>query len=111
MGDLPLLWSQNLPSSIFLDTMVDDPTSWIYRAEQFFEFQQIAEEEKLSLAAYHLEGEAQLWNQLFNKSTKGVTWDALKRALNTQYGPTLFEHHFGDLMKIFIKQMGFVREY
>ena len=39
----------------------EDPTSWICRAEQFFEFQNIVEEEKISLAAYHLEGEAQLW--------------------------------------------------
>jgi len=28
-----------------------DPTSWVCRAEQFFEFQNIAEEEKVPLAA------------------------------------------------------------
>ncbi|KAL6320901.1 hypothetical protein AAG906_010710 [Vitis piasezkii] len=39
----------------------EDPTSWICRVEQFFEFQKIAEEEKVPLATYHLEGEAQLW--------------------------------------------------
>ena len=35
-----------------------DPTSWIYRAEQFFEFHGTYEEEKLPLAAYHLDGDA-----------------------------------------------------
>jgi len=38
----------------------EDPTSWVCRAEQFFEFQETAEEDKVALAAYHLEGEAQL---------------------------------------------------
>ena len=36
----------------------EDPTSWICRVEQFFEFQKFAEEEKVPLATYHLEGEA-----------------------------------------------------
>jgi hypothetical protein len=42
----------------------EDPTSWVCWAEQFFEFQGTAEEDKVALAAYHLEGEAQLWYQL-----------------------------------------------
>jgi hypothetical protein len=43
----------------------EDPTSWVCRAEQFFEFQNTVEDDKVVLAAYHLEGEAQLWYQLF----------------------------------------------
>jgi hypothetical protein len=35
---------------------VDDPSSWICRMEQFFEFQRTKEEEKLPLAAYNLKG-------------------------------------------------------
>ena len=34
----------------------EDSTSWICYTGQFFEFQNIAKEEKISLAAYHLEG-------------------------------------------------------
>jgi hypothetical protein len=40
---------------------IDDPTSWICRVEQFFDFQRIKEEDKLPMAAYHLEGESQMW--------------------------------------------------
>lgn len=87
----------------------EDPTSWICRVEQFFELQQIPEEDKLPLAAYHLEGDAQLWYQLFKDSNEGVTWLNLKQALNARYGPTLFEHHFGDLTKL--KQVHSVRDY
>ncbi|KAG6647297.1 hypothetical protein CIPAW_07G069300 [Carya illinoinensis] len=35
--------------------MVMDPTSWIYMVEQFFDYQQIEEAEKLPLATYYLE--------------------------------------------------------
>jgi hypothetical protein len=44
----------------------DDTTSWICRSEQFFEFQNIPNEEWISLTAYHLEGEALFWYQLLN---------------------------------------------
>jgi hypothetical protein len=40
---------------------VDDPTSWICRVDQFFEFQQTEEGDKLPMAAYHLEEEVRMW--------------------------------------------------
>ncbi|XP_059441736.1 uncharacterized protein LOC132174039 [Corylus avellana] len=86
-----------------------DPTSWICRVEQFFEFKQIEDEEKLPLAAYHLESEAQMWYQLFKESEEFLTWESLKAALHTRYGPTAFEDHFGDLTKL--QQTGSVKEY
>jgi hypothetical protein len=36
----------------------DDPTTWICRVEQYFDFKQIEEGEKLPLMAYHLDGES-----------------------------------------------------
>jgi hypothetical protein len=52
----------------------EDPTSWVCRVEQFFDFQGTQEDDKLQLAAYHLEGEAQLWYQLFKESEVEPTW-------------------------------------
>ncbi|RVW92477.1 hypothetical protein CK203_042670 [Vitis vinifera] len=86
----------------------EDPTSWICRVEQFFEFQKIAEEEKVPLATYHLEGEAQLWYQILKEEGE-VTWLTLKEGLNSRYGPTEFDDFFGDLTML--KQVGSVREY
>jgi hypothetical protein len=86
-----------------------DPTSWVCRAEQFFEFQNIVEEEKVPLAAYHLEEEAQLWYQLFWESDEALTWETLKEGMHARYGPTQFEDYFGDLTKL--RQTGSVREY
>ena len=86
----------------------EDPMSWICRVEQFFEFQKIAEEEKVPLATYHLEGEAQLWYQILKEEGE-VAWLTLKEGLNSRYGPTEFDDFFGDLTRL--KQVGSVREY
>jgi len=86
-----------------------DPTRWVCRAEQFFEFQNIAEEENVPLAAYNLEEEAQLWYQLFQESDEALTWETLKEGMHARYGPTQFEDYFGDLTKL--RQTGSVREY
>ncbi|KAA8531814.1 hypothetical protein F0562_006469 [Nyssa sinensis] len=40
----------------------EDPTSWLCRAEQFFQFQETPEADRVSLASFHLEGDAQLCN-------------------------------------------------
>jgi hypothetical protein len=88
---------------------LEDPTSWIYRAEQFFEYQQTEEQEKLPLATYHLEGEVQMWYQLFRESEELVTWEKLKANLYTRYGPTPFEDPFGELTKL--RQIGSVKDY
>jgi hypothetical protein len=36
----------------------DDPLVWLDRATQFFEYQQIGEGQKVTLAEFYLEGEA-----------------------------------------------------
>ena len=36
---------------------MEDPTRWICRTEQFFEFQRTEEVEKLPMASYHLNGD------------------------------------------------------
>jgi hypothetical protein len=87
----------------------EDPTSWICQVLQYFDFKQIEEREKLPLAAYHLEGESQMWYQLFKDSEEVITWDALKTALHTRYGSTSFDDHFGELTKL--QQTGTVQDY
>lgn len=87
----------------------EDPTSWICRVEQFFDYQQSEEGEKLPLASYHLEGQAYMWYQLFKDSEEVLTWEAFKAAMHTHYGHTAFDDHFGDLTKL--QQTGSVREY
>jgi hypothetical protein len=46
----------------------DDPTVWFNCVNQFFEFQNTPEAQKVSLASYHLEGEANQWWQWLPKT-------------------------------------------
>jgi hypothetical protein len=45
----------------------DDPTGWIYKAEQYFEFQNIALDQQVQLASFHLEGIALQWHRWLTK--------------------------------------------
>ncbi|KAJ0044952.1 hypothetical protein Pint_05472 [Pistacia integerrima] len=46
----------------------DDPTKWFNRVAQFFEFQGTADNQKVSLASFHLEGEANQWWQWLRRA-------------------------------------------
>nr|XP_023922229.1 uncharacterized protein LOC112033677 [Quercus suber] len=41
----------------------EDPTYWVYRANQFFSYHNTAEHQKVMMASYHLEEEALIWFQ------------------------------------------------
>jgi len=83
-----------------LEKEINRKTPLVGYGEQFFNFQNASEEEKLPSTAYHLEGEAQLWYRLFKENEKEQTWEAMKDGLHIHYGPTQFENFFGDLTKL-----------
>jgi hypothetical protein len=93
------LLRRNLPSLIFRG-MMDRKIPLVGYGEQFFNFQNTSEEEKLALTAYHLEGEAQLWYQQFKENEEEQTWEAMKDGLHIHYGPMQSENFFGDLTKL-----------
>lgn len=56
----------------------DDPTEWFDRVAQFFEFQGTPENQKVSQASFHLEGEANQWWQWLRRTYKeGGTYNDL----------------------------------
>ena len=46
----------------------DDPTEWFNRVNLFFEFQNTPKAQKVSLASYHLEEEANQWWQWIRRT-------------------------------------------
>jgi len=56
----------------------DDPTEWFNHVNQFFEFQNTPDNQKVSLASYHLEGEANQWWQwirrTFQEEGRVLSW-------------------------------------
>ncbi|KAH9699246.1 hypothetical protein KPL71_024271 [Citrus sinensis] len=46
----------------------NDPTEWFNHIDQFYEYQGSTEDQKVVLASFHLEGEANQWWQWLRKS-------------------------------------------
>ncbi|KAJ0482832.1 putative nucleotidyltransferase, Ribonuclease H [Helianthus annuus] len=69
----------------------EDPTGWIYQAEQFFDFQKVASEEHVQLASFHLDGIALQWHRWFAKTKGPMTWSEFTTALLSRFGPTDYE--------------------
>ena len=41
----------------------EDPTCWVYQANQFFSYQNMPEHQRVIMASYHLDGDALIWFQ------------------------------------------------
>lgn len=46
----------------------EDPTSWVSKAKQYFAYQEMPLEQRVSFASYHLEDEANEWWQATSKA-------------------------------------------
>ncbi|XP_028115673.1 uncharacterized protein LOC114313491 [Camellia sinensis] len=69
----------------------DDPTGWIFKAEQYFEFKNVAPDQQVQLASFHLEGIALQWLRWLTKFRGPLTWNELTKALLLRFGPTDYE--------------------
>jgi len=91
----------------------DDPLIWLDHSTQFFEFQATAEEQKVTLVAFYLEGEANQWwlwvKKIYQEEDKLITWAILEKELLARFGPTEYEDY--DEALSHVKQKGSLREY
>nr|GEU58863.1 hypothetical protein [Tanacetum cinerariifolium] len=69
----------------------EDPTEWFTRVEQFFQYQGTLNNQKVSMASYHMVGEAnQRWQWLsgaYGEEEKEVTWEIFEHELWARFGP------------------------
>ncbi|KAJ0040554.1 hypothetical protein Pint_26938 [Pistacia integerrima] len=91
----------------------DDPTEWFNLVDQFFEYQVTIEAQKVSLASFHLEGEANQWWQWLRRAYgaegRVVTWAIFKEELWAQFGPNECEDFDEALSRV--KQVGSLWDY
>ncbi|KAH9763048.1 hypothetical protein KPL70_001041 [Citrus sinensis] len=91
----------------------EDPTEWLSRVAQFFEFQGIADNQKVTLASFHLEGEANQWWQwmrrTYQEEGRSVTWEFFEEELWARFGPTECEDFDEALSRV--RQVGSLRDY
>ncbi|KAD4585120.1 hypothetical protein E3N88_22721 [Mikania micrantha] len=86
-----------------------DPRGWLLKAEKYFRYYQIPDEEKVEIASMYLEGDAlDLYSWLSNDQP--ITfWEELVQAFTKNFGPA--EYQNPDEFLCGIKQMGTVQEY
>ncbi|XP_015168562.1 uncharacterized protein [Solanum tuberosum] len=86
-----------------------DPLGWLNRCDHFFRHQQTPDEEKVGLASFHLEGNAQLWFLQLETDLPEPSWDEFKRYCNLRFGPPIRSQKLGELAKL--RQIGSVADY
>lgn len=64
-----------------------NPDGWIIRAERYFKFHRMSEEDKVEAAVVALEGDALLWFQWENGRREVQGWEELKGLLLRQFRP------------------------
>ncbi|KAM3327999.1 hypothetical protein P3S68_033461 [Capsicum galapagoense] len=67
----------------------EDVCSWLFRLEQFFEFEEIAVDQKLGMTTIHLEGEAIQWHQSFMRYRQYIqppSWNEYVVTLVKRFG-------------------------
>ncbi|KAK9060665.1 hypothetical protein SSX86_021371 [Deinandra increscens subsp. villosa] len=86
-----------------------DPRGWILKAEKYFRFYHTHDEDKVDLAARHLEGEAlDLYSWLLAEQDL-TSWEELVSALQKHFGTIEFQNP--DEYLCSIKQTGSVHDY
>ena len=70
----------------------DDPTEQFNWVEQFFEYQGTTENQKVSMATYHLEREANQWWQwlrrMLQEERQMISWEKFEEELWVHFGPS-----------------------
>ena len=86
-----------------------DPQGWIFKIQQYFDFQNATEEQRLWIAPLYFDGKALAWYQWLQKNTKIVSWTTFLQSLQVQFGHSELEDYQGKLTKLV--QTGTVIEY
>ena len=64
----------------------ENPSSWVYKANQFFHLYNTPVNQKILLASYHMEDEALIWFQDAEEAGLFTSWEAFVRALYVRFG-------------------------
>lgn len=87
----------------------NNPDGWIIRAERFFQFYRLTEEEQVEAAVVSMDGDALLWYQWENRRRPISRWSEMKAMILRQFRSTAL----GSLQEqwLSLHQEGGVQEY
>ncbi|KAH7528668.1 hypothetical protein FEM48_Zijuj05G0096500 [Ziziphus jujuba var. spinosa] len=93
----------------FLKFDGEDLSGWIYKAEQYFEYQRVLVEQKVQITSFHLEGIVLQWHHWLTKFRGPLTCPELIKAVLIHFGPTNFDDPSETLTRL--KQTTIVAAY
>jgi len=86
-----------------------EPVTWILKAQQFFTYSQTPENQKVPIAAFHMEGRALTWYHWLMDAGHTGGWEEFVFALKTRFAPSAFDDPVGAFTKL--KQTSTVEDY
>jgi len=77
-----------------------EPLGWIFKINQFFEFHNTSEEQRLRIASFYMEGDALTWFQWMYSNGQLHSWPAFIHALELRFAPSQYDDPKGALFKL-----------
>lgn len=74
--------------------------NWIFKVEQFFDYYSTPDNQRLTIAAVHLDKDVVPWYQMITRNNPFRSWGAFTRALELEYGPSPYESPRPTLFKL-----------
>jgi hypothetical protein len=77
-----------------------DPMDWIQKAQQFFNYDNTPDDQKVTISAFHMQGKAlTLYNWLMESGHSGG-WEEFVVALKIRFAPSAYDNPIGAFTKL-----------
>lgn len=86
-----------------------DPLGWIFKIIQFFDYQCIPDNERLTIVSFYMEGLTLCWYQWMNRNDLMTSWPAMLQALKARFAPSFYDDPHDALFKL--QQKGNINDY
>lgn len=82
---------------------------WIFKVEQIFDYYGTSDSDRLIIIYVHLDQGVVPWYQMMHKTNLVLSWSALTRAIELDFGPSAYDYPRATLFKL--AQSAFVNEF
>lgn len=77
-----------------------DPSGWVFKITQFFEYHATPKPERLTIASFYMEGPALAWFQWMMRNHQLTTWPGFFQAIEARFAQSPYEDPTGLLCKL-----------
>jgi hypothetical protein len=74
--------------------------NWIFKAEQFFDYHNTPDADRLVISSVHLDQDVVPWFQMIQRSNPFRSWQEFTRALELDFGPSAYDCPRATLLKL-----------